>query len=492
MSTQYILSIDQGTTGTTVSLYDSRGQVCARTDKDFEQIFPQPGWVEHRLQDIWETVLHGIKHVLSASRIEPHRIAAIGITNQRETIAAWNRTTGEPVMNAIVWQCRRTTDFCKKQKPKERWIRSKTGLLMDPYFSATKMNWILKNNAKAKTLAQKNQLCFGTMDTFLVWQLTKGMSYKTDSSNASRTLLFNLKKASFDPELIKFFQIPKDSLPQIEASNGHFGTTKGVPGLPDGIPIHGVIGDQQSALFGQSGFHKGDAKITFGTGSFLLFNTGNQIVSSKKGLLSTVAWTLKGQKTVYALEGGAFICGAAVQWLRDGLGFIEKSADVERLARSVETSEGVEFVPALAGLGAPYWQPQARGIICGLTRGTTRAHIARATLEAMALQNLDILEAMRSEAKLKLSRVRVDGGATENNLLMQIQSDYLGIAVEVPQNIETTSTGAAQMAGLGVGLWTLSDLKKVNPIARKFESQIEKKQRVERVKKWHQAVRLSF
>lgn len=492
MSKQYILSIDQGTTGTTVSLYDSQGVVCARADKDFEQIFPQPGWVEHRLQDIWETVLFGIKSVLSSSRIAAHQIAAIGITNQRETVAAWNRTTGEPVMNAIVWQCRRTTEDCKKIKSKEKWVRNKTGLLLDPYFSATKMSWILKNNAKAKTLAQKNQLCFGTIDTFLVWQLTKGASYKTDSSNASRTLLLNLKKTSFDPELLRFFKIPKEALPQIEASNGHFGVTKGVPGLPDGIPIHGVIGDQQSALFGQAGFYKGDTKITFGTGSFLLFNTGHQIVSSKKGLLSTVAWTLKGQKTVYALEGGAFICGAAVQWLRDGLGFIEKSADVERLARSVETSEGVEFVPALSGLGAPYWQPQARGVICGLTRGTTRAHIARATLEAMALQNLDILEAMRSEAKIKLSRVRVDGGATENDLLMQIQSDYLGISVEVPQNIETTSTGAAQMAGLGVGLWTLSDLQKVNPISRKFESQIEKKQRVERVKKWHRAVRLSF
>ncbi len=490
MKSQYILAIDQGTTGSTVSLYNERGQVVKRADKDFEQIFPKPGWVEHRTSDIWETVLYGISEVVS--KIDARQIAAIGITNQRETVAAWNRTTGEPVMNAIVWQCRRTTEECQKLKPKEKVVRAKTGLLMDPYFSASKMAWILKNNEKAKKLAANNQLCFGTMDTFLIWQLTKGQSYKTDPSNASRTMLFHLKKQIFDKELLKLFKISADALPEIEPNNGHFGVTKGVPGLPDGIPIHGVIGDQQSALFGQGGIHKGDAKITFGTGSFLLFNTGNQIVPSKKGLLSTVAWVWKGHKPVYALEGGAFICGAAVQWLRDGLGFIEKSSEVERLARSVETSEGVEFVPALSGLGAPYWQPQARGIIKGLSRGTTRAHIARATLEAMALQNLDILDVMKSEAKLKLSRVRVDGGATENDLLMQLQSDYLGIDVEVPQNIETTSTGAALMAGLGVGLWDVSDLHKVNPIAKKFQSQIEKRQRTERVKKWREAVRLSY
>jgi glycerol kinase len=492
MNTQYILSIDQGTTGTTISLYDQMGQVRGRADKDFEQIFPQPGWVEHRLSDIWDTVLYGIRQVLSATGVDAKKIAAIGITNQRETVAAWNRTTGEPVMNAIVWQCRRTTDFCKKMKSKERFVKKKTGLLMDPYFSATKMNWILKNNDKAKQLAKKKQLCFGTIDTFLIWQLTKGLVHKTDSSNASRTLLFDLKKENFDSDLLKMFQIPAESLPEVEASNGSFGFTKGVPGLPDGIPIHGVIGDQQSALFGQSAFQKGDAKITFGTGSFLLFNTGHKIVPSTQGLLTTVAWKLKGQKTIYALEGGAFICGAAVQWLRDGLGFIEKSADVETLARSVESSDGVEFVPALAGLGAPYWQPQARGLICGLTRGTTRAHIARATLEAMALQNVDILEAMKSEAGFKLSKVRVDGGATENDLLMQIQADYLGIDVEVPQNIETTSTGAALMAGLGVGLWALADLKKVNPIAKRFQSQIEKKIRLQRREKWQKAVQRSY
>lgn len=492
MSSHYILAIDQGTTGTTVSLYDSQGQVRARADKDFEQIFPQPGWVEHRLQDIWQSVLYGIQQVLKTSSVDPLKIAAIGITNQRETVAAWNRTTGEPVMNAIVWQCRRTTDFCKKIKKKEPWVKKKTGLLLDPYFSATKMHWILQNNSKAQKLAKMNHLCFGTMDSYLIWQLTKGKTHKTDPSNASRTLLYHLKDQKYDLELVQFFKIPVDSLPQVEVSNGSFGTTQDVPGLPDGIPICGVIGDQQSALFGQSGFRKGDAKITFGTGSFLLFNTGTQIVSSKKGLLTTVAWQLKNQKMIYALEGGAFICGAAVQWLRDGLGFIEKSSEVEALARSVTSAEGVEFIPALVGLGAPYWQPQARGVICGLTRGTTRAHVARATLEAMALQNVDILEVMKSEAKMRLSRVRVDGGATENNLLMQLQADYLGIDVEVPKNIETTSTGAAQMAGLGAGLWTMDDLQRVNPIERVFKSQIEKKQKKERLQHWHRAVQRSF
>lgn len=492
MSTQHILSIDQGTTGTTVSLVDHKGGVVARADKDFPQVFPKPGWVEHHPEDIWETVLYGVQKVLSQSQVPFQKIAAIGITNQRESVVAWNRKTGELAMNAIVWQCRRTTDICKKLKPQEKMIRAKTGLVLDPYFSATKMMWILKNNSKAQQWKKQKQLCFGTIDSFLVWKLTGGAVHKTDSSNASRTMLYNLKTGDYDDTLLQLFQIPRESLPQVEASNGDYGVTAGVPDLADGLPLRGVIGDQQSALFGQNGFKKGDAKITFGTGSFLLFNTGNQLVSSKKGLLTTVAWTLQKQKTVYALEGGAFICGAAVQWLRDGLGFIEKSSEVEKLAQSVPDTGGVEFVLALAGLGAPYWQPQARGLICGLTRGTTRAHIARAALEAMALQNVDILEAMKQDARLKLSQVRVDGGATENNLLMQLQADYLGLDVLVPQNIETTSAGASLMAGLGVGLWSLADLQKVNPIAKRFQSKLEKKQRNERFQSWHHAVKRSF
>jgi glycerol kinase len=489
---QYILAIDQGTTGSTVSLRDSTGHIKAQVDKDFPQIFPQPGWVEHNPEDIWESVLHGIKKSLEITKISPKDIVAIGITNQRETVVAWDRTTGIPVGNAIVWQCRRTTEDCKKLKPKEKWIRKKTGLVVDPYFSATKMAWIIKNRPEAAALARKDQLCFGTIDTFLIWRLTGGATYKTDHSNASRTMLYNLKSADFDDELLKTFKLKRNMLPEIEVSDGDFGKTKSVPGLIDGLPITGVLGDQQAALFGQTGFNKGDAKITFGTGSFLLFNTGKDFVISPNGLLSTVAWKLKNQPTIYALEGGAFVCGAAVQWLRDGLQLFEKSADVEQLARSVEDTGGVEFVPALSGLGPPHWKPEARGLITGLTRGSTKAHIARATLEAMALQNLDILEAMRADAKIKLSKVRVDGGATENSLLMQLQADYLGIPVELPHNIETTSAGAAFVAGLGAGVWKdRKELEKVNPVTRLFKPELALKARKDRVTKWRKAVKLA-
>lgn len=489
----YILSIDQGTTGSTVSIVDPSGHIKTKVDRDFPQHFPKPGWVEHDPEDIWDSVLYCIRTALESTQISPSRIAAIGITNQRETVMAWERSTGKPVGKAIVWQCRRTTEMCKKLKPKEKVIRKKTGLVLDPYFSATKMRWILENNSEAARLMKLGHLCFGTVDAFLVWRLTGGRSHFTDHSNASRTMLYNLSTGDYDKELLKLFKVHEDALPGILESNGLFGTTAKVPGLMDGIPIHGVIGDQQSALFGQMGFQKGDAKITFGTGSFLLFNTGNQIVSSKKGLLSTVAWKLKNQKIVYALEGGAFVCGAAVQWLRDGLEIIEKSADVESLARSVEDTGGVEFVPALTGLGAPYWKPEARGMISGLTRGSTKAHIARATLEGMALQNVDILEVMRAEAKAKLSRVRVDGGATENSLLMQMQSDYLGISVEVPSNIETTSAGAAYMAGLGVGVWKdLKSLATINPLERKFTPKLTLGFRKKRLQTWHKAVFATF
>lgn len=489
----YILSIDQGTTGSTVSIIDPSGHVKTKVDRDFPQHFPKPGWVEHDPEDIWDSVLYCIRTALETTQISSSRIAAIGITNQRETVMAWDRNTGKPVGNAIVWQCRRTTDMCKKLKPKESMIRKKTGLVLDPYFSATKMRWILENNSEAHRLMKLGNLRFGTVDAFLISRLTGGRSHFTDHSNASRTMLYNLAKGGYDAELMKLFKVNEDALPVIQESNGHFGTTAKIPGLLDGIPIHGVLGDQQAALFGQMGFAKGDAKITFGTGSFLLFNTGHTIVSSKKGLLSTVAWKLKNQKIVYALEGGAFVCGAAVQWLRDGLEIIDKSAEVETLAKSVTDTGGVEFVPALTGLGAPYWKPEARGVISGLTRGTTKAHIARATLEGMALQNVDILEVMRAESKAKLSRVRVDGGATENALLMQMQSDYLGIPVEVPTNIETTSAGAALMAGLGVGVWKdLKSLSAINPLQKKFTPKVAIGIRKKRLQTWHRAVFSSF
>lgn len=489
----YIMSIDQGTTGSTVSIIDPSGHIKTKVDRDFPQHFPKPGWVEHDPEDIWDSVLYCIRSALEATQIDSSRIAAIGITNQRETVMAWEASTGKPVGNAIVWQCRRTTDMCKKLKPQEKMIRKKTGLVLDPYFSASKMRWILENNSEAQRLMKNGRLRFGTVDAFLIFRLTGGRSYFTDHSNASRTMLYDLSQGQYDKDLMKLFKVNEDALPTILESNALFGNTYKIPGLMDGIPIHGVVGDQQAALFGQLGFTKGDAKITFGTGSFLLFNTGHQVVSSRKGLLSTVAWKLKNQKIVYALEGGAFVCGAAVQWLRDGLGVIQKSADVEALADSVTDTGGVEFVPALTGLGAPYWRPEARGLITGLTRGTTRAHMARATLEGMALQNVDILEVMRVESKTKMSRVRVDGGATENSLLMQMQSNFLGIPVEVPRNIETTSAGAAYMAGLGVGIWRdVKALSAINPIDRKFTSQMSSGSRKKRLQSWHKAVSMTF
>lgn len=489
----YIMSIDQGTTGSTVSIIDPSGHIKTKVDRDFPQHFPKPGWVEHDPEDIWDSVLYCIRSALEATQIDSSRIAAIGITNQRETVMAWEASTGKPVGKAIVWQCRRTTDMCKKLKPQEKMIRKKTGLVLDPYFSASKMRWILENNSEAQRLMKNGRLRFGTVDAFLIFRLTGGRSYFTDHSNASRTMLYDLSQGQYDKDLMKLFKVKEDALPTILESNALFGNTYKIPGLMDGIPIHGVVGDQQAALFGQLGFTKGDAKITFGTGSFLLFNTGHQVVSSRKGLLSTVAWKLKNQKIVYALEGGAFVCGAAVQWLRDGLGVIQKSADVEALADSVTDTGGVEFVPALTGLGAPYWRPEARGLITGLTRGTTRAHMARATLEGMALQNVDILEVMRVESKAKMSRVRVDGGATENSLLMQMQSNFLGIPVEVPRNIETTSAGAAYMAGLGVGIWRdIKALSAINPIDRKFTSQMSSGSRKKRLQSWHKAVSMTF
>lgn len=490
---QYILAIDQGTTGTTVALLDHAAQMIASVSHDYPQIFPQPGWVEHNPSDIWDTVLTGTKDVLARTGTSPKSIAAIGITNQRETTLVWDRTTGQPIYNAIVWQCRRTTSVCEKLKKSaatRKLITDKTGLVIDPYFSATKFQWILDHVKGARARAAKGELAGGTVDTYLIWRLTGGKVHATDVSNASRTMLMNIDKGQWDEKLLKLFKVPASILPKIYPSSGKIGETFGVPGLPDGIPIAGVAGDQQAALFGQACFRPGDAKCTFGTGSFLLMNTGNKRVKSKNGILTTVAWQLSGEKKLtYALEGGAFICGAAVQWLRDGLKLFAKSSEVEALASEVADSGGVEFVPALAGLGAPWWDPNARGLICGLTRGSTRAHIARATLEAMALQNVDILRAMEKDAGRKLSTLRVDGGATENNLLMQLQADYIGQAIERPKMIETTVAGAAFLAGLGVGYWkNLEEIRKVWRLDQQFKPVLNKKHREARVQKWHQAI----
>jgi glycerol kinase len=488
---KYILAIDQGTTGSTAMIVDNSGQIIGSADKDFPQIFPKPGWVEHNPEDIWNSVVETIERVIALSKIQPSAISAIGITNQRETIVAWDRMDGKAVYNAIVWQCRRTTAQCEliKKQNLEKTIRKKTGLVVDPYFSATKISWILKNVPKAKELLKQNRLCVGTIDSYLLWKLTGGNDHKTEVSNASRTMLMNLKTLDWDPDLLKLFSVPKKVLPKIESSAGVFGLTQGLKVLPNGIPISGMLGDQQAALFGQTCFKPGNVKCTFGTGSFILQNTGEKIVYSKHRMLTTVAWKING-KVNYALEGGAFVCGAAVHWLRDGLNIIENADEVEKLANNVDSSDCVYFVPALTGLGAPYWAPSARGAFFGLSRGTTRSHIARATLESMALQNVDILSAMAKDYGKKINILGVDGGATSNNLLMQIQADYLGVTVRRPKIIETTALGAALIAGLGIGLWkSLKELTELHHIDQEFTPRVANKDRLQLIAKWHKVVK---
>ena len=489
---EFVLAIDQGTTGSTVALMDSSGKLRASVNFEFPQLYPRPGWVEHRPTDIWDSVLKGIRALQRKRICKAGDIAAIGITNQRETALLWDRETGEPLNNAIVWQCRRTTDFCERLKSEghESTVKRKSGLVLDPYFSGSKFRWLLKNTSGISRLRRAGRVAAGTVDSYLIWQLTGGESHVTDVSNASRTSLMNLKTCRWDRQLLELFEVPRDILPQVVPSSAPLGYTRGVPGLPDGIPISGVAGDQQAALFGQACFSSGDAKCTFGTGSFILMNTGAELLQSRAGLLTTVAWQLgeKG-KPVFALEGGAFICGAAVQWLRDGLKIIDKAPEVEALARTVDDHGGVEFVPALTGLGAPHWAPEARGTFSGLTRGTERGHIARATLDAMALQNSDILRAMESDLGKRMRPLRVDGGAAANNLLMQIQADSLGRKLIRPQVIETTVAGACYLAGLGVGLWqNPAEIRDIWQVEREFAVQLSAAARRRRVASWNKAV----
>ena len=489
---EFVLAIDQGTTGSTVALMDSAGKLRASVNFEFPQIYPRPGWVEHRPAEIWESVVKGIRAVLRKRICKASDIAAIGITNQRETSLLWDRDSGDPLNNAIVWQCRRTTDFCERLKSEghETVVKRKSGLVLDPYFSGSKFRWLLKNTSGISRLRRAGRVAAGTIDSYLIWQLTDGDAHVTDVSNASRTSLMNLKTCRWDRQLLELFEVPGDILPDIVPSSAVLGHTRNVPGLPDGIPISGVAGDQQAALFGQACFASGDAKCTFGTGSFILMNTGAELLQSRSGLLTTVAWQIgeKG-KPVFALEGGAFICGAAVQWLRDGLKMIDKAPQVEALARTVEDHGGVEFVPALTGLGAPHWAPEARGILTGLTRGTERGHIARATLDAMALQNTDILRAMESDLGKRMKPLRVDGGAAANNLLMQIQADVLGRKLIRPQVIETTVAGACYLAGLGVGLWqNPAEVRSIWQAEREFAVQLNAGARRKRIESWNQAV----
>ena len=489
----FVLAIDQGTTGSTVALMDARGKLRASVNIEFPQIYPRPGWVEHRPADIWSSVNRALAALLRQKLCKPTDIVAIGITNQRETAVLWDRRTGEALNNAIVWQCRRTTDFCEslRRAGHEPLIRHTSGLVLDPYFSASKYRWLLNNTAGIGRALKAGHVAGGTIDSFLIWHLTGGDTHVTDISNASRTSLMNIHSGQWDAKMLELFEVPAGILPRIAPSSGILGYTRGVRGLPDGIPIAGVAGDQQAALFGQACFEPGDVKCTYGTGSFIVMNTGRQIVHSGAGLLTTVAWQLGEQaEPVYALEGGAFVCGAAVQWLRDGLGIITTAREVETLARRVADHGGVEFVPALTGLGAPHWAPEARGTLSGLTRGTGRAHIARATLDAMALQNADILRAMEQDLGKRMRPLRVDGGAAANNLLMQIQADILGRKLIRPKVIETTVAGACYLAGLGVGLWsTRAELRQVWRAEREFSSAMSASARRQRLASWDTALR---
>ena len=486
-----VLAIDQGTTGSTIALMDAEGRLLTSVNHEFPQIFPQPGWVEHDLESIWESVEKGLSAVFADGKYAATDISAIGITNQRETAALWDAETGKAVHNAIVWQCRRTTDVCEKLKTDglEALVKARSGLVLDPYFSATKFKWLLDYAPEAQPLLAQGRLRAGTIDSYLIWRLSAGQAHKTDVSNASRTSLMALDSLSWDDELLSVFGVPKEILPEICPSSGRFAVTRGVAGLPDGLPISGVAGDQQSALFGQACFAVGDAKCTFGTGSFILMNAGDTPVASDSGLLSTVAWQLEGQPAVYALEGGAFVCGAAVQWLRDQLGIIQSAPEVEALAKTVDDSGGVEFVPALAGLGAPYWAPEARGTLTGLTRGSGRGEIARATLDAMALQNVDILRAMEKDIGSTMQSLKVDGGASANNFLMQLQADYLARPITRPEVIETTVAGACFLAGLGEGVWdSPSEVANVWRSDCSFDVGMTDAARDQRMASWQSAV----
>lgn len=485
---KYILSIDQGTTGSRAIIYDKNGKNIASAYQEFPQYFPKPGWVEHNPEEIWESVNNSIQGVLK--KVPAKSIAAIGITNQRETTVIWDRETGKPVYNAIVWQCRRTADRCDKLKKKgeAEFFRKKTGLPIDAYFSATKIEWILKNVKGALSKAQKGQLCFGTTDTWILWKLTGGNTHATDYTNASRTMLFNIDKLKWDADILRKFYIPASILPEVKKSSGIFGRTIAIGKLPAGIPITGIAGDQQAALFGQMCFEPGSMKNTYGTGCFALFNTGKKRLVSKYGLITTLACGPLGEP-VYALEGAIFVAGSAIQWLRDGLKILAKASDSEKIAKSVKNNAGVYFVPALVGLGAPYWDQDARGSIYGITRGTSYSHIVRAALEAMCYQTRDVLEAMQKDSGLKIKDLKIDGGAAANNFLCQFQSDILGVSVIRPRTIETTASGAAYLAGLAIGYWkNTAELKKQWKKDKVFKPEISESESSELYKNWLKAV----
>ena len=471
---QYILALDQGTTSSRAILFDHHGAIKATAQKEFEQIFPEPGHVEHNPNEIWSTQIGTAAEAVSAAGIDANQVAAIGITNQRETTIVWDRHTGKPVYNAIVWQDRRTSGTCdtlRKQGHVDT-FRDKTGLILDAYFSGTKIKWILDHVDGARERAEKGDLCFGTVDSWLIWRMTKGQKHITDATNASRTLLYNIHDGEWDEELLSILDIPKSMLPEVRSCSEVYGTTAGDIFAAE-VPIAGIAGDQQAALFGQMCTEPGMAKNTYGTGAFMVQNTGTEAVTSKNNLLTTIAYELDGE-TTYALEGSIFIAGAVVQWLRDGLKIIRTSAEIEELARQVDDNGGCYIVPAFAGLGAPHWDQYARGIIAGITRGVSREHLARAALESIAYQVADVVEAMEADSGIKTPELRVDGGAAANNLLLQFQSDILGVPVIRPQTLETTALGAAYLAGLAVNYWDdLEGIKSQWQIDRRFTSSMD-------------------
>ncbi|EPG75213.1 glycerol kinase [Leptospira fainei serovar Hurstbridge str. BUT 6] len=488
---EYIIGIDAGTTGIRTFCFNRSGTVISSAYSEFKQYFPKPGWVEHDPEEIWEKTEKLVVKAIRNGKLRPEDAIAIGITNQRETTVLFEKDSGAPIYNAIVWQCRRTADFCTKLKKEglEPTFRKKTGLVVDAYFSGTKIRWILDNVKGARAKAEKGKLLFGTIDTYLLYRLTNGKSHKTDHTNASRTLIFNIEKKEWDKELLKILDIPESILPETHNSSNLFGRTEGVKGLPDGIPISSLVGDQQGALFGQLCTEPGEAKNTYGTGCFLLFNTGNKLQISKNNLITTLACGPEG-KTVYCLEGSIFIGGAVIQYLRDNLRFFKESKISEKLAASVTKEDEVVFVPAFSGLGAPYWDMNARGAILGLTRDTTQEQITRAALKSIALQSYELVEAMENDTGSKLKVLKVDGGATANNWLMQYQSDILGKKIVRPSNLDTTVLGAAYLAGLERGFYTsVADLKKKQKTSKEFTPKMGNAQREKEIRVWKESVK---
>ena len=494
---KYILALDQGTTSSRTIVFDKSGKIVSKAQFEFTQIYPQSGWVEHDPYEIWESQLHSLQVALQNGNIKAEEIAAVGITNQRETTICWERDTGKPVYNAIVWQCRRTAPICEKLKEMglEPYVKEHTGLLIDAYFSATKIKWILDNVPEARTLANENKLCFGTVETWLIWNLTNKQVHVTDYSNASRTMLFDIEKLKWDETLCNKLGIPMSMLPEVKESSAVYGEiADNLPGLSElaGIPIGGAIGDQQSALFGQACFNAGQAKNTYGTGCFLLMNTGDKRVRSKNQLIEGIAWGLNG-KVTYDLEGSAFNAGSVIKWLRDELRMISEPSECDFLAESVPDSNGIYLVPAFTGLGAPYWDMYARGCIVGLTRGTNRAHFARAVLESITYQVTDLIEAMSKDSEILISEIRVDGGASVSNVMLQIQADMAGAKVNRPKLVETTALGAAYMAGLAVGFWnSLEEIETDREVDRIFIPNVNTDKREKMLKGWHKAVKCSM